>query len=130
MRLGYTYHKELLATGDALPLPSLAKPQVTGGRGVEVGRDPHEGLKALGNAYLRSSGILTPTPPQGSITNVRCARSPVGKEGPGRVSKEHGCPKRSGYGEGGNTGRYAGGGGQHGARSTTDGQADGRQGVG
>lgn len=30
-------------------------------------------------------GTLTPTPPQGSITNIRCARSPVGR-GPGCVS--------------------------------------------
>jgi hypothetical protein len=39
----------------------------------------------------------------------------VGK-GPGRVSKGHGCPKRSRYRGGGNTGKYTGGGGQRGER--------------
>lgn len=41
------------------------------------------GLRARGNACSRTPGTLTPTPPQGSITNIRCARSPVERERPG-----------------------------------------------
>lgn len=37
------------------------------------------------NAHSRPPGTLTPTPPQGSITNIRCARSPV-ERGPVCVS--------------------------------------------
>lgn len=40
------------------------------------------GLGELGGGGLESLHTLTPTPPQGSITNIRCARRPAGR-GPG-----------------------------------------------
>lgn len=63
--------------GKALPYPVLQNHKSQVAEGWEWAERTERRLKSLGNAHLRAVDILTPTPPQGSITNVRCAKSPV-----------------------------------------------------